>query len=96
MGYQVILTTKELGSGVNRDISFAKVDEFIQSLFAGHAKLMNRHSRMLTYSVASKDIHVPSAFTSLESNLEPLQLDSYTICQPTLGDCARQNGELIG
>jgi len=84
MGYQVILTTKELGSGPARDDAFAKVDAFVQNIFKSNAKLVNRHSRMLTYSVPSKSINVPRAFSSLEGNLEPLQLDSYTICQPTL------------
>jgi energy-coupling factor transporter ATP-binding protein EcfA2 len=84
MGYQVILTTKELGSGPARNVAFVKVDAFVQNIFDGNAKLVNRHSRMLTYSVPSNNIHVPSAFSSLEGHLEPLQLDSYTICQPTL------------
>jgi len=84
MGYQVILTTKELGSGPARDDAFSKVGAFVKNIFEGNAKLINRHSRMLTYSVPSHSINVPRAFSSLEGNLEPLQLDSYTICQPTL------------
>jgi hypothetical protein len=84
MGYQVILTTKGLGSGPARDDAFSKVGAFVKNIFEGNAKLINRHSRMLTYSVPSHSINVPRAFSSLEGNLEPLQLDSYTICQPTL------------
>jgi len=83
-GYQVVLTTKEMGSSPARDQSFAKVNSFVAHLFDDKAELANRHSRMLTYRVPAENMRIAEAFTKLEESMEELNLDSYVICQPTL------------
>ena len=83
-GYEVVLTTKEVGTTRERNAAFAKVNAFVGVLFKGKATLQNRHSRMLTYNVPAKDISVPRAFAALEEKMGALQLDNYVICQPTL------------